>query len=278
MTDRPTKGFTLIELLVVIAIIALLVSILIPSLKRARAMAMTAVCSATVHTLGMGMQFYAGENNDALPWSWGNGADYNPWECQVYGGNTWATVIYEYVGGISAYACPSFAYSDNKPVYGQSNGQNYLIRSHYRGNLYLGWNGYGPGPAPGFQKIGGANGHRFQFDGTYETFAYPAKLGQISDASEKVCIFDAYADWQPYIPSPSYGRSVFLDVLGDGDRTNPDNYPNYWRKPNIGTWHDESTCIVFMDGHASTFHSSSNVTFGTGSFEDFDTTHWVLKE
>jgi len=59
-------GFTLIELLVVIAIIALLVSILIPSLKRARELARRAVCATHVRNIAMGGVLYAQDFNDRL--------------------------------------------------------------------------------------------------------------------------------------------------------------------------------------------------------------------
>ena len=52
---RRTKGFTLIELLVVIAIIALLVSILLPSLNRARELAKRAICGANLNSIGKGI-------------------------------------------------------------------------------------------------------------------------------------------------------------------------------------------------------------------------------
>jgi len=60
-TSRPLHGFTLIELLVVIAIIALLVSILVPSLKKARNLAGTAVCSSSLKSIGLAAMFYVGE-------------------------------------------------------------------------------------------------------------------------------------------------------------------------------------------------------------------------
>lgn len=52
------RGFTLVELLVVIAIIALLVSILMPTLQQARALAIRAKCAAQLHGVGMGILFY----------------------------------------------------------------------------------------------------------------------------------------------------------------------------------------------------------------------------
>jgi len=57
-TRRGALGFTLIELLVVVAIIALLISILLPSLNRARQAAKAAVCASRLHGFGQGSAMY----------------------------------------------------------------------------------------------------------------------------------------------------------------------------------------------------------------------------
>jgi len=62
-----TGGFTLIELLVVVAIIALLMSILLPSLKKAREQAKRTVCASNLHQIGVGLKMYASDHKHIFP-------------------------------------------------------------------------------------------------------------------------------------------------------------------------------------------------------------------
>jgi len=59
-------GFTLVELLVVISVIALLMSILLPSLRKAREQARQVQCAAHMAGFGRGFMGYAAENRDYL--------------------------------------------------------------------------------------------------------------------------------------------------------------------------------------------------------------------
>ncbi len=62
-----TRGFTLIELLVVIAIIALLVSILLPSLASARNQARNTVCTSNLKSMALATQLYLNNNHEYFP-------------------------------------------------------------------------------------------------------------------------------------------------------------------------------------------------------------------
>lgn len=61
------KGFTLVELLVVISIIALLMSVIMPSLQKAREQARKVVCAARLSQLGKSFITYAANNREKLP-------------------------------------------------------------------------------------------------------------------------------------------------------------------------------------------------------------------
>jgi prepilin-type N-terminal cleavage/methylation domain-containing protein len=83
-TDR-CAAFTLVELLVVIAIIALLISMLLPSLKRARGQAKALKCGAQLHGLSRGLQAYYVENDEWIPGR--NTSGFDTWEAsQPIGG------------------------------------------------------------------------------------------------------------------------------------------------------------------------------------------------
>jgi prepilin-type N-terminal cleavage/methylation domain-containing protein len=65
--SESKNAFTLMELLVVIAIIAILAALLFPAISNAKAKAKRTACVNNLKQITVGIQLYAGDNNDSLP-------------------------------------------------------------------------------------------------------------------------------------------------------------------------------------------------------------------
>ena len=119
-------AFTLIELLVVIAIIALLLAIIVPSLKLAKEKAQFIICKTNLRSYGLTMKLYINDNDGKYPtdcfnamWAGNkggsNGLPSVPLNCQWHDARIspdnnpgFAGPLWQYMDSQKAHICPTF--------------------------------------------------------------------------------------------------------------------------------------------------------------------------
>ena len=264
-------AFTLIELLVVVAIIALLVAILLPSLRAAREQARCAKCLANLRSIGQGIALYIDENRDVLPGPLHppvfrntgelldddvfyemNEETERPWFLLARLAPLMMTgneQFFEYVDELATCPTAKMIKPDDEFI-PNINGNppwcrpyNYLINSW--GNTeppyYYGWTN------TGYTWEGWANAD----------FPKPTKITKIAKASEEWAVGDAWWDFRRVMITPGTWEDTMLGTWqiarDQGDPTNPEGMSHnpLPRMP----YHKfgEVTNLLYFDGHGGSF-------------------------
>jgi prepilin-type N-terminal cleavage/methylation domain-containing protein len=212
------KAFTLIELLVVIAIIALLMSVLVPSLRKAKEAAKLTICANNQKQAMYGLVMYSADNDGVLP---PHPADRGNDTVSVinyfkYYRHPGQRGLYHYLGGylpqIDVFRCPLGRSKDTEEL--QRQYENYADHfaagndgSHTSYNLYFGGYNFKHSSGPPTPMM----------DGT--TFVGPTGKGRTKEAG--LVLSDSIYNWSG-IPKdwwlahrPRKGSGQFMDYIWD---------------------------------------------------------------
>ena len=189
--SRPSRSaFTLVELLVVIGVIALLISMLLPALKKAREAANAAVCLSNLKQINAAYLLYAAENKQRLPyylWFTSAQPDYS-WNA------FWIGVANKYKVKDDAIRCPSAR--DPMPF------NPPLASARGFGNARYSWNGE-------FQTIGTAV-HRSTTEWRQGSYGINRYTTVNRNATTQV---DSSGFGQPIDSNANVGRAVTISGL-----------------------------------------------------------------
>jgi len=275
--SRFGRAFTLVELLVVVAVIGLLISILLPSMSRARKQAMATVCVARCRELAVGMNMYLNRYDTYPVHQWRLG---DPDDTRV----RWFTAMADLLDGYAVQACPatprwdvgrnnSYGYNykylgsartNEHPDNPKSPYERYPVKSVRAPGLTIafadcdgtGWTmSYQPPKPIGDQDPRRLGNHGYTLDPTY--------IPVISEQTLSGDKLEPYAwkNWRSYLSDRHLGKSSAIFADGHGEHIGPrqayrdnrmwnglgldpgldESHPFHHRDPHVDYKHDPTT-------------------------------------
>jgi prepilin-type N-terminal cleavage/methylation domain-containing protein len=275
MVRLKRRAFTLIELLVVISIIALLLSILMPGLQKAKQHAMRMLCRTNLHSYGIATNMYLAEYDETFPNPWRNiySGDNNnqpklPGEIQPY--CRWHNPIYalegneEYQGPLWSFLeaeeinlCPVFEKLGTK--YGELHLPGSCIGAPFEGQFGYSQNAYLGAPSPDYDWVDGRVMKASEVKSPARTFVFGEENPWPMNTSANTW------DGEPYdlrLSGMPLNDTALVTRLGNrdsfGDIT--DCFGTFHSPPG-GDYNEGTTNVVMMDGSIEAVQPFNDGTF-----------------
>lgn len=232
------RGFTLIELLVVIAIIAILASLLLPALSKAKAKSQAAVCASNMKQWALAQVMYLGDNDDTIPYFADDFAAYDkpylfdslaPYVAKNTSRGYVQSTVYKW----ELRKCPGGSLGRdpfNTAPAAQISATNW--------NCWIGLNfgAYGKPLSGSYYYRKGPNG-----------IAPPLKAARIARPDDALMLMDTL-DYYVYSPVDTAYRFT-IDMTGDGMKDSFGAYPGWPFNHGRPTVHSNGANVALLDGH-----------------------------
>jgi len=242
---KRSRAFTLVELLVVVAIIALLITLILPSLNKAKDKAKQVRCAANLHGIGIAMNTYATQNKNIVP---NGGFFYMPSIRQC----DWPVTLW--ADGVVQIRSSQINSSTAIP---EVNGIKYPVLKGTSGQNFVSGRGifYCPGyELPESQLSGGSSDARNPCNATYGFGYYAASIL-----------------WSSTYTDVGEGKNRDGEDVGDGLNKTPREYVNIMRP-----YYWTQSHVVLADSHVRMFTGNPANGLGTVAHRHFKGANYLM--